>query len=800
MRTFHALPCALLFCTACTAAEAVRPAWTSDRTHRLLLHVDPVPGLARASDEMVASFDLDFDTYVASHRVNLSSLQVIAYDPATGSVVNWTKNIYATTRGDCPLRFYDAVVPWDYADRIGYAHDNNGEGTPIKQMRGGGRFFNAAGEGRRGRLAWAHAQTGREPSYYAVYFSLLSEGAAAAQAPAGFLGDGSNRCLRESPTFAPVFQGRVEVADLGGDGLFDVILGNATGTILWYENMGKNGAPAFGAPKLLFTEDGAPLDVGWSSAPAAVDWDADGDLDLIVSAEKECFVLFRNTGDARRPKFRREGLVQADGKALRVPKSPCEEDPGNKIYLFDYYAVPQVTDWDGDGDMDLLAGGYITGRIWYYENTAGPNQEPRFAFRGALQADGKDLDTTWCASPCALDLDGDGDLDLVSGSMQMTAGGGDAADPDKFLICFENTGTRAAPRLAMRPFPRQGRFGPGATATPRVVDFNDDGLPDLVVSLNGLLFLLANIGTRSKPLFDANTASTGSSWGNGHIGFRQLVDWNADGWPDLFGGSVVSLNDGSGMPGLFSKTVSLPGLESIVHPSPRGDHWDFRILADMDCDGARDVLIGDHPGSVWYHRNLGSAASPRYDPEGRRLLLESGEPVKVGVPPGNVFAFDILQGARTTLTAADYNRDGRTDLIACDTFGHIRLFLQSPQGGVVFQAPVEVGRLVPTRLVPATIDWNDDGWPDLIAAYASGDVFLFTNAATAGRAEFAQPQPLDLPPCFAEPWPAVGDWNNDGDDDLIIDQYGYTRFVERSFLAHGYREATLIGFEERSTR
>jgi hypothetical protein len=43
----------------------------------------------------------------------------------------------------------------------------------------------------------------------------------------------------------------------------------------------------------------------------------------------------------------------------------------------------------------------------------------------------------------------------------------------------------------------------------------------------------------------------------------------------------------------------------------------------------------------------------------------------------------------------------------------------------------------------------------------------------------------------------VGDWNHDGDDDLIIDQYGYTRFVERSFIDHGYRPARILSFEAR---
>ena len=56
--------------------------------------------------------------------------------------------------------------------------------------------------------------------------------------------------------------------------------------------------------------------------PVAVDWNHDQLLDLIVGAEKECFVYFRNVGDRTRPVFHLEGLVQVDGKGLRVPHRP----------------------------------------------------------------------------------------------------------------------------------------------------------------------------------------------------------------------------------------------------------------------------------------------------------------------------------------------------------------------------------------------------------------------------------------------------------------------------------------------
>jgi len=663
------------------------PAWSADREHRLLIRVDPVPEVTRKADELVASSLINFVEYTSGRRCDLSSLAVVGYDASSGNVIPYQGNIYAATNGDCPFRFYDEATPWQYRDREGYAHTNDGQGTPIRVMEGGARFFNVIGDAKKGRLVWAHMQRQQQPAFYAVYFNALPDDAPPPLPPTGFVGDGGQRCLRESDQFAPVLHGRVAIADLNGDGLFDLLLGNATGTVLWYENMGSPGSPAFPAARLVFA-DGEPLDVGWSSAPAAVDWDGDGDLDLIVGAEKGCFVHFENVGDARRPVFRRLGLLKtADGNPLRIPNSPCKEDPENKIYPCDYYGVPEFVDWDGDGDLDLLVGGYITGLIFLYENIAeGKNAPPQLVYRGPLQADGQDIDVTWCASPCAFDFDGDGDLDLISGAMQMTAGGGDQSDPDRFLWYYENTGTRTSPRLERRPFPIRGRFSYGSLGTPRAIDFNADGLPDLVVSVEGTLLMLPNIGTRQAPLFDATTKAVRMAWGNAAPGFQQVIDFNGDGWLDLVTNTAVVLNKGSCAPGEFDRVLPLfADGEQILHPTPVGDHWDSRAVADMDADGLLDILVGDHSGHVWFHRNEGTATAPRIDAEGRRLALTTGELVKVGEPPEEGAApFDVLQGARTVPAAGDFDHDGWMDLVVADTYGLIRVFTRVPGDAMLF--------------------------------------------------------------------------------------------------------------------
>jgi hypothetical protein len=785
-------------------AYAGPPPWPQGRTHRIFVRVDPIDNGNRPVEGMVASFPIDFSRYI-SGQCDLSSLLIRQYDPATGKVIDRHDNALATVPGELPLRFYDDQIPWMYPDAQGYSNPQTGLAPPIKIIPGGGRFFNTIGDGRTGKIAWAHTQTGNEPAYYEISFGELPPGAGARPPPAGMLGDGVNRCLPDGgDSSVPVIHARVAVGDLSGTGLFDMVVGNGTGTLIWYQNHGTKGHPLFDTGRLLCTEDGNPIDVGWTSAPDIVDWDGDGLLDLIVGAEKESVLFFKNVGDRHHPVFRLIGPLQADGKPLRVPHNYCDMDPQNKIYPVDYEPVPQVVDWKGTGKLDLLVGGYITGRVFYYENVAAsPKDPPKLVYRGPLQADGKDIDVTWCASPCTGDFRHCGKLDLISGAMQISAGGGDMSDPAKALWYYENIGTRQNPVLHLVPFPSRGQFPFGALATPRAVDISGDGMLDLVTSVDMQIYFIHNIGTPTQPLFDAKVSPIKMKWGAASLAWDpEFLDFNHDGWPDIFDGRNILLNSGRGTPGIFEKAIPLPGAAQINHPAKRGDPWDTRVLADVDGDGKPDILMADNDGCVWFHRNIGTQENPRFDPAGRRLMLTNGDLLQVGIPPPGAAPFDTLQGARPWVAVIDMNRTGFGDLAISDEYGKVHLFLhdpkQKPGDTPVFQPGIELPSLEPVRLVVRKIHWNRDGWDDLIYAYANDLYYILLNEpGPNGTRRFSEPKQIDIPACYGDPFISVVDWNRDGDDDLLINQYGYERFVERSFIEHGYIKGELVSSESR---
>ena len=131
------------------------------------------------------------------------------------------------------------------------------------------------------------------------------------------------------------------------------------------------------------------------------DWDADGDLDLIVGGDGGGIYLRLNEGSAKEHAFAEELVVlKTDDKALRVPNG---------------YAMPFVVDWDRDG-LDDLVSGAKDGAIWWFRNT-GEKGAPAFVEPHQLvgPSSKREGERGGSAQVAVADFDGDGDLDLLAG-------------------------------------------------------------------------------------------------------------------------------------------------------------------------------------------------------------------------------------------------------------------------------------------------------------------------------------------------------------------------------------------------
>jgi len=145
-----------------------------------------------------------------------------------------------------------------------------------------------------------------------------------------------------------------------------------------------------------------------------VDIDQDGHLDIISGSysrmENDMAGLFQVLYGQSGGKFKKaEVLSGSDGKPLILPGKGEGADV-QRICTRQF-----VVDWDGDGKLDIVTGNFEGGFFWFKGEGKGkfhPKAEP-------INVDGKALKLPpdgHHSDPFIVDFDGDGDLDLMSGS------------------------------------------------------------------------------------------------------------------------------------------------------------------------------------------------------------------------------------------------------------------------------------------------------------------------------------------------------------------------------------------------
>lgn len=201
------------------------------------------------------------------------------------------------------------------------------------------------------------------------------------------------------------------LADLDGDGDFDLIIGN----LYYYENTGSVTVPEF----MQRTGADNPLQgVSTETLRKVIlpDLDGDGDLDLVTVNNDGNILYFQNNGTVTAPEF-----TQRTGETNPFEEIEADESGGSPVFR----------DLDDDGDLDLIIG-RVEGAFDYYENT-GTTNSPEFTLSSDTDSPFNNIRPVYQGNPVLSDLDGDGDLDLISGGLSGT------------VYYFENVGSATTP-------------------------------------------------------------------------------------------------------------------------------------------------------------------------------------------------------------------------------------------------------------------------------------------------------------------------------------------------------------------
>jgi len=218
--------------------------------------------------------------------------------------------------------------------------------------------------------------------------------------------------------------------DVNNDGVRDLIAAPSSTVgsenrkgIFHYDNLAADNAPNFDYIEKGFLQNDM-IEVGSGAYPVFFDHNADGLLDLLVSSlgqfdsvthnQISKIAYYENTGTAALPEFT---FVTDDYMNLST------QGIGNSLMFY-----PAFGDLDNDGDEDMILGEY-TGYCYFMENTGGAGNPAIFNTYVLLNDNTANpiFEGTF-VYPQLLDLDRDGDLDLVNGKR------------DGQLSFFENVG------------------------------------------------------------------------------------------------------------------------------------------------------------------------------------------------------------------------------------------------------------------------------------------------------------------------------------------------------------------------
>ena len=363
-------------------------------------------------------------------------------------------------------------------------------------------------------------------------------------------------------------------------------------------------------------------------------------------------------------------------------------------------ARPAFVDIDDDGDFDLVVGEY-DGHLNFYRND-GTRFKPQWTF---VTGNYSDIRVAENSAPAFCDIDKDGDEDLFVGDAQGT------------ISFYRNTGTKRRPVWddagKLRDIERN-LIDVSQFSTPAFSDIDRDGDQDLIIgNTHGYLAYYKN-DSRDGQMIWRLVSNRYLSVDVGDLSAPVFVDIDADGEEDMFTGTSTrriyfyKKMARSAKPEFSLITTYFDSIEVQRVTAP--------AFADIDGDGDLDLCIGQAEGDLTFFINHGSKKEWKFERADREFDLQT-----------------IDVGFQCAPALADIDGDGDLDLT-----------LGNSKGDLTFYKNVGSRQRARWRLVknyfknielrewstPVFVDIDVDSDLDFFSGSKLGKIFSFQNKGT----------------------------------------------------------------------